>query len=184
MREFMRGLHGRGFKGDIVKLYTNLDFDGSGRLSAHELAYLDEWTLVDLLDELGLAANISEVEEEYSRRVSKIASDREQISALQEQNRRCRKNLPYPRIPRPPIFLPAPLMTPRFAAHCLLNGNGNGKGCGGGESGENNGNNNSNNQKHWEQRLLELEQQYSGTEGLPSVQNSSSQQQQQQQQQQ
>lgn len=51
LREFIRGLQSHGFKGDPVTLFHSLDFDDSAELSAAEVAFLDEWLLVEILDD-------------------------------------------------------------------------------------------------------------------------------------
>mmetsp|Transcript_90617 Transcript_90617/g.173816 ORF Transcript_90617/g.173816 Transcript_90617/m.173816 type:complete len:861 (+) Transcript_90617:120-2702(+) len=50
LREFRRGLKDHGYRGEPHNLFFSLDCDGSGELSASEVAFLDEWELSEMLD--------------------------------------------------------------------------------------------------------------------------------------
>eukprot|EP00445_Apocalathium_hangoei_P077311 CAMPEP_0204191908 /NCGR_PEP_ID=MMETSP0361-20130328/60441_1 /ASSEMBLY_ACC=CAM_ASM_000343 /TAXON_ID=268821 /ORGANISM="Scrippsiella Hangoei, Strain SHTV-5" /LENGTH=742 /DNA_ID=CAMNT_0051152923 /DNA_START=20 /DNA_END=2245 /DNA_ORIENTATION=+ len=104
LREFMRGLNGHGFKGDILRLYSSMDFDESGRLSDFEVAFLDEWTLVDLLDEEVLAVDESDGEENYVKRLGAAAAEVSERVAAIMSTKRGRKDLQYPRLPTTPTL--------------------------------------------------------------------------------
>lgn len=107
MREFMSGLTSHGFKGDIINLHKSLDFNESGRLSASELLFLDEWTLLDLLnDDVAWVAEEDD-EEEFARRATVAVSEAAAKDEAEELKRLYRRRvLPYPRLPTAVPFAP------------------------------------------------------------------------------
>lgn len=65
LKEFKRGLHQHGFRGDVLDLFHSLDFDGKGQLYPSEMFFLDEWELSEILD-VHENADVSDSEEEES----------------------------------------------------------------------------------------------------------------------
>jgi len=51
LREFTRGCSKHGYKGDAFKLFRSLDFDGDSKIGQAELHFIDEWNLMELLDD-------------------------------------------------------------------------------------------------------------------------------------